>query len=136
MNLLSRETWKMGVDEDASVFSIRMATQKKELSDLIKKHGQCFMVKFGEDDIRPMWEDSINPNKLREEIRGPDGMFWDCPLCQPYDAWYPGSMNKDRQYFCKIIKPGWYSGCLEEDGISAKCVCIAKDRKHKFKKEK
>lgn len=137
INLLSRETWTHRKDETYKDFEAREHKQKEQFRTLKQERGACFMIKYGADDIRPIWESSIDPDVLREEIRAPDGLPWDCPLCQPYDSWYGrGLIQENRQYMTRIVEPNWYNGCVEEDGVYSKCICFRNNRAKRTKKRK
>lgn len=123
--LILRKTWDRQPDEDGGAFHDRVREQKRNLYLLQKQRGPCFMIKFGEDDIRPMWADQIDMRVLINEIRTPVGTPIQCPLCQPYDAWGGmGNIDDNRRMFCKIINPKYRDGCADETGVSAKCVCL------------
>lgn len=123
--LLFRKTWERKPDEDIEQFRNRTEEQKRNLYLLKKQRGPCFMVKFGDDDIRPMWADQIEMQKLMQEIRTPVGSPVQCPLCQPYDAWDGfNRIDENRRMFCKVVDPKYHNGCADEIGVYAKCVCL------------
>lgn len=131
------ETWKQGKEEDALTFNTRKVTQTKVLYDMRRKHGQCYLVKFGEEDIRPMWEDVIDINQLSKDILSPMGTVLDCPLCQPYDNWNTMEGHYDsRRYMCKIVNPKYPEGVIDRGGVWQKCACVCEPEKKKYLKFK
>ena len=111
----------------------RGAAKRKELlnaqfSAMKRAHGHCYMIKFGEDDIRPMWEDQISIKQLRQEIKSPWGDQYDCPLCQPYDD----PETKARRNMCRIVIPKYVGGAIDEEGVLCKCPCILGAKKRQF----
>lgn len=136
--LFERETWIAREGETALQFHKRKELQTQHLYKLRRARGSLYMVKFGEDpttgafDVRPMWEDNISIPMLRQEIKGPMGMAYDCPLCQPYDSDHLG-----RRYMCRIADPRYEDGFIDSLGVWAKCPCLDQPKKrqyHKFKK--
>ena len=129
VTLLFREIWLRRDEESKEDYANRQKLQRKQLIDLWRSRGQCYMIKFGEDDIRPMWESDISIIKLREEVRTPLGGKWDCPLCQPYDD-YTGvaEIDKNRRYFTRIINPKYPEGTIDEGGVYSRCPCVIKQK--------
>lgn len=136
--LFERETWQPREGEDALQFHKRKELQRQHVRRIFKSRGFLYMVKFGEDpttgafDVRPMWEDSISIPMLRQEIKGPMGMSYDCPLCQPYD-----NDGLSRRFMCKIANPKYDDGFIDGLGVWTKCPCLdgPKQRQyHRFKK--
>jgi hypothetical protein len=138
IDLLERVQWIRGEDEKAENFINRIRLQEQQFVNMKRSQGRCFMIKFGLDDIRPMWENQINIMDLKELIRTPLDTHWDCPLCQPYDAWTGlTDMDNNRRFLCRIVAPRYEGGCIDEEGTYSKCVCILKPKHRsrlKFKK--
>ena len=95
-----------------------------------RSYGPCYMVKFGDDDIRPMWENQISISNLKQEIKPPWGEHYDCPLCQPYDD----PELRERRNMCKVVIPKYSGGAIDEEGVLMKCPCIL-DKRNRVKKE-
>ena len=135
--LLSRKMWIIRENESRADYVTRLNLQHRQLIEFKRAKGQCYMVLFGEDDARPMWENQISIKELKEQIRNPHGNRWDCPLCQPYDNWEGiAGIEQNRRYMTRIIYPRYNNGAIEEEGIYQKCPCILrpKQRTHlKFK---
>ena len=136
MDIIYRAYWIKQEKEDEKTHYIRTLHQKKQLRDLVRKHGRCYLVKFGNGDIRPMWEDQINIAELIKELRSPSGMPFDCPLCQPYNIWDTlEGRYSEQKFMTKIISPKYRLGLADEDGVWIKCPCLVAGegrRKQKF----
>lgn len=133
--LLLSTTWQRRPEEKDEIFLARIEAQKMKWLDLLKNHGQCYMVKFGEGDIRPMWEDSIHRGKLRSQVPSPIGVPLDCPLCQPYDLFDPVLGKYDhRRYLTKVIYPRYPEGFIDKEGVWIKCPCLKKGDERRFSK--
>ena len=136
--LLHREQWLAHKDEEIQDYAKRLSIQTRQFLLSVKRRGYCYIVKFGEDDLRPMWEDNINIIILKKDVIKTGGGTYDCPLCQPYDPF--GQLidtELSRRFLCKIISPQYDDGCLDEGGVWAKCPCIdppKRRNRHKFKK--
>lgn len=127
--LLERKKWVSGDEESKVDFIARIKLQHQQFYDLKRAHGQLYVIKFGEDDSRPMWEDQISMAKLKAELRTPLGTEWDCPLCQPYDKWSgTADIESNRRFMCRIIAPDYVNGCIEDVGVLKKCSCILKPK--------
>ena len=135
--LLMSTEWEISPGESPEIFTTRVKVQKETWWQMTRNHGQCYMVKFGDDDIRPMWEDQINSGKLAEVIKSPTGMPLDCPLCQPYDHFDVTVNQYDiRRYLTKIVHPRYPEGFIDKEGTWVKCVCLKKGEDRKFLKFK
>ena len=66
--------------EDQLNFSTRRQLAMHRFKDAVRKHGPLYMIRFGDNDIRPMHEDQIDISKLSQEILSPVGMPFDCIL--------------------------------------------------------
>ncbi len=122
--------WKRGVEESDILFLAREKQQRTMWKNLVHKYGQCYMIKFDDNDIRPMWEDQIDVKNLIEQIKQPTFSSLSCPLCQPYD------MTNERTYLTKIINPDYPEGFVDKAGVWKKCVCILKGEERRFLKFK
>lgn len=128
-DLLLRKNWVIQESEDKAGFIARIKLQDKQYMDLKRARGRLFMVLFGDNDVRPMWEDQISMKALKQQIRTPFDTEWDCPLCQPHDSWGGlAEIDNNRKYFTKIVSPKYKDGCIDEEGVYTKCVCIMKPR--------
>jgi len=130
--LLISTTWETKENEPQEIYATRMEIQKQEFRDMRYRHGNCYMVKFADGDIRPMWEDQIDREKLRQSVYTPTGIPLDCPLCQPYDYWDSiASRFTERRYLTKIIHFRYPEGFIDKEGVWTKCPCLIKgeDRK-------
>lgn len=137
LELLTSTEWQLKPDESQEIFAARITIQKESWWQMTRNHGQCYMVKFGNDDIRPMWEYQINIGELAEIIKSPTGMPLDCPLCQPYD-YFDCIINQyvQRRYLTKIINPRYPEGFIDKTGTWIKCPCLKKGEDRKFLKFK
>ena len=129
-NVLSTD-WKQKEGEDGLQYDTRIKLLEQGFHEYKRKHGSCYMVKFGENDVRPMWEDQIDITKLAKEILSPVGMPLDCPVCQPYDIWDPILLKMTRYYMCKVINPRFPEGFMDTGGVWRKCACILKGEHYK-----
>jgi len=131
--LLYRAAWdKPTANENTNQFIMRLNVQMKQIHTTIRQHGLCYMIKFSDEDIRPMWEDQIDFKELYEKILSPIGVPLDCPLCQPYDYWDMQECHyTDRKYMTKIVYPRYPEGVIDRGGVWLKCPCTFKDIKLK-----
>jgi hypothetical protein len=135
MDILLSINWTQQSGEPDEVYTARMVAQKSALHDMILHKGNCYMVKFGEDDIRPMWENQIDSEVLRKQVPSPLTMPLDCPLCQPYDHFDITANNYDtRRYLTKIINPKYPEGFIDKGGVWTKCPCQIKGEARKYLK--
>lgn len=132
--LIISDSWKPKADEPLDVFAARVEAQRTQLRDYMRKHGKLYMVKFAEDDVRPMWEDQIDSNILRVQIPSPTGFPYECPLCQPYDGVDMVTKQPDRRYMTKIVDPKYPEGFIDQGGVWCKCPCILKGEDRKWLK--
>lgn len=139
-NLITSQEWQQQENETIEVFILRKELQFKTWHDIIKKRGQLYMLKFGEDDIRPIWEEQIDVPVLVASMKSPALIPYDCPLCQPYDYFdIQAGQYVQRRYLAKIVHPKYPEGFIDKEGVWVKCVCFLKgeDRKYlKFKNMK
>jgi hypothetical protein len=135
--LLLSAAWEKQDNEDIEIYTARVAIQHEAWWQLTRKRGQCYMVKFRDNDIRPMWEDDIDIEYIRKEIMSPSNMPLDCPLCQPYDH-FNISINQydNRRYLTKIVQPKYPEGFIDKEGVWAKCPCRKKGEDRKYLKFK
>ena len=138
MDLICSELWERADKEDEKAFQLRILSQKKQFKAYMRQHGRCYLVKFEENDIRPIWEDQIDIVNLIKELHSPMGSSFDCPLCQPYDIWdnvvtqYTG-----KNYLTKIVNPKYEDGFIDKGGVWLKCPCLVKgEDRHNFKFKK
>ena len=130
--MLLSTNWQQQIDEPTDVFSARIKVQNSSWQNNIQIHGNCYMIKFGECDIRPMFEDQIDVELLRQQVISPSSRSFDCPLCQPYDNFnYTTNQYEDRRHLTRIINPGYPSGFIDKEGVWCKCPCLLKGEKHK-----
>lgn len=129
--LIYSRHWIQKEGEEFSAYIARCDLQQKQFDMLMKRKGFCFMIKFGIDDVRPMWECDIDITELMKIIILPKVAI-DCPLCQPYDD----EVTKERTFMTRIIDPGYPNGFADTDGVLHKCVCIYKGRKREMLKFK
>ena len=128
-------SWELQENETPDVFVLRKELQFKTWYDMIKKHGQLYMVKFGIDDIRPIWEDHINISELVKLIKSPALVSFDCPLCQPYDNFdIQAGQYVQRRYLAKIIHPRYPEGFADREGVWRKCCCLLQGEDRKWLK--
>ena len=134
-NLTTSQEWQIQENETAEVFTLRKELQLKTWYEIVRKHGHLYMVKFGEDDIRPMWENKINVPELVKSIPSPALIPHDCPLCQPYDYFdiHTGQYVQ-RRHLTKIVHPKYPEGFIDRGGVWVKCVCILKGEDRKYLK--
>lgn len=134
--LLSTE-WQPKPDEPMDIFAARMETQKTYWRGMVRLHGNCYMIKFGDNDIRPMWEDQVDTEELAAKIKSPTGIPLECPLCQPYDQFdYTANQYVVRRYITKVINPRYPEGFIDKEGAWQKCVCLKKGEARKYLKFK
>ncbi len=125
--LLYQEAWEQGKDEKIEDFGARKDLQREQLYQSERIHGHCYMIKFGDDDLRPIWESQLDMADLSRRILSPIGMPLDCPLCQPYDHWDKlQNRYTDRRFMTKIIDPKYPEGVVDRGGVWAKCPCLLK----------
>lgn len=130
--LLISTAWEAKENESQEIYTIRIEQQKQEFRNMRYRHGNCYMVKFNEGDIRPMWEDQMNLEKLRQEVYTPTGIPLDCPMCQPYDHWDPVTLRfTERRYLTKIIHFRYPEGFIDKEGVFTKCPCLIKGENRK-----
>jgi len=129
-NIPTSTDWLAKENEPPEIFVARLKLQLKEWSDTVRRHGNCYMVKFGAEDIRPMWEDQINIGELARAIEQPAFTVLDCPLCQPYD------LSGERNYLTRIIHPKYPEGFVDKTGVWIKCACLTKGESRKYLKFK
>lgn len=126
-HLLFRAAWLQDKDEGTNAHIVRLKIQNLQLRQLRQQHGLCYLIKIGIGKHKVMWEDEINPIKLKAELTAPDTLSWDCPLCQPYDIWESRlEVKENRRYLCKIVDPTYREGCADEEGVFMKCPCLTK----------
>ncbi len=133
-DLLLSKAWKPKPEESLEIFTSRVEIQKIQLRDYMRQHGKCYMVKFGLDDVRPMWEDQIDSKILIEQIKSPTGLPYDCPLCQPYDNFDIVTRVAYRRYLTKIVHPSYLEGFIDSSGVWQKCACLLKGEERKWLK--
>lgn len=135
IEFLSSENWQRKKDETIEIYHARIESQKTTWHNMCKQHGNMYMVKFGEEDTRPMWEDQINVEELVSQLPSPSGRPLDCPLCQPYDTFnYELGKYLVRRFLTKIINPNYPEGFIDKEGVWIKCPCIIKPEKRKYLK--
>ena len=129
--------WAQREGETIELFTLRKELQFKIWHDITKKRGHLYMVKFGEGDIRPMWEDNINVTELVHSMKSPAIIPFDCPLCQPYD-YFDIQIGQyiQRRYLTRIIYPKYPEGFIDKNGVWTKCCCILKGESRKYLKFK
>lgn len=136
-DLLTSIEWEQQPNETIEIYMARTETQKETWRLMVRHRGQCYMVKFGDNDIRPMWEDQIDTGKLAEIIKSPIGMPLDCPLCQPYDNFdNVANIYRNRRYMTKIINQRYPEGFVDREGVWIKCPCLKKGEDRKYLKFK
>lgn len=136
-DILLSISWQPIPGETQEIYTARLASQRQIFKDLVFRHGRCYMVKFGPEDIRPMWEDQINLEELRRQIKSPGNDELDCPLCQPYDHW-DSTIGRytEQRYLTRIIHYIYPEGFIDKTGVWTKCPCLItgeKRKKLKFK---
>lgn len=125
--MISSIDWEVKEGETPEQTEIRTKLLEQRFYDNKRIHGNCFMIKFGEDDVRPMYEDQLDMRTITEQVKSPVGMPLDCVLCQPYDEWnFIENNYKDRRYLCKILSPRFLDGFADKGGVWMKCVCTLK----------
>lgn len=125
IELMERRSWTKVDGERPETYIQRIKLQTQHMVNFRLSRGSCYMIKFGEDDIRPMFEDQISISKLKQELRTPVNTHWDCPLCQPYDNWTGlADIENNRRFLCRIVSPKYEGGAIDEEGTYTKCVCI------------
>ena len=131
-DLLLRKNWVTQKDEPKDTYIARIKLQDQQFIDLKRVYGRLFIVKFSDDDLRPLWESQINVNSLKNTTHTPINTEWECPLCQPYDNWTGfADMERNRRYLCKVVAPKYKTGCIDEEGTYSKCICILPPRLRK-----
>ena len=135
--LLLSKTWQQQDGELPEAYMVRTDLQFQTWRDMVRKHGHCYMVKFGDNDIRPMWEDQIDSEVLVREITPPTFVPFDCPLCQPYDN-FDITVGRyiDRRYLTRVVHPKYPDGFIDKSGVLMKCPCLIKGDKRKWLKFK
>jgi len=130
-------SWQSKQNETSELFILRKELQFKTWYNTIKRRGNLYMMKFGEKDVRPMWEDQINISELVNLIKSPALVPFDCPLCQPYDYFdVQEGQYVQRRYLTKIVHPKYPEGFIDKEGVWAKCPCILKGEERKYLKFK
>jgi len=129
--------WQIKPNEDTEVFKLRIELQTQEWQRMVRQHGHLYMIRFGENDIRPTQEDQIDTAELVKLIVQPVFIALDCPLCQPYDHFdIHTSSYSDRRYLTKIVHPRYPEGFIDKDGVWTKCPCLIKGEDRKWLKFK
>lgn len=129
--------WLAKEGEDIDIYRTRIEMQRQTWRDAVRHKGQLYLIKFNDFDIRPMWEEQIDAEKLRGEVYSPLSMPLDCPLCQPYDH-FDISINAyaERRYLTKIVNQRYPEGFIDKEGVWVKCACILKGEARKWLKFK
>jgi hypothetical protein len=132
MELLTSTEWQRNENETEDIFTVRKATQLNTWQQMKRKRGNCYLVKFGNNDIRPMWEDQIDSKKLVEMVQSPTSIPLDCPLCQPYDYFDTTiGQYKYRRFMAKVVNPKYPEGFIDKEGVWMKCPCLKKGPERK-----
>lgn len=133
--LIYRKEWMPIENESHENFAKRTMAQIAEFHAEMRARGKCYMVKFSDDDIRPMWENKTSKSELHRTVSRPNEGAWDCPLCQPYDPWDTvGARIIERRYMTKVVMPWYPNGCADEEGVWMKCPCIKRGERRKSTK--
>lgn len=132
-SLIYSKTWVPEKDEHPEAYQARRNRQLKQYGVLVRSRGQCYVVQFGDRDVRPMWENQISIVQLVKEVSHKFGVSYDCPLCQPYD---PNDEDTERRYITKIVHPHFPEGFIDKGGVWMKCACTSKGKKFEMLKFK
>lgn len=113
--ILQPEVWE-GINEE------KKRVLRRVFDSYVQAYGRPFVVNYGDSDLRILWAKEIKVDRLKQDVRSPIGTSYDCPLCQPYDAWDGFSQaNKERRFQCKVIDPKY--GEMER-GTWMRCPCL------------
>jgi hypothetical protein len=127
--------WKIKANESVEIFNLRIHIQTQEWQNTVRQHGNIYLIKFGENDIRVLQEDQIDIEELVKQIVQPIYVALDCPLCQPYDHFDVQTMQYvERRYLTKIVYPKYPEGFIDKEGVWCKCCCTLKGERRKWLK--